>query len=145
MQYLIPSVISLDSSKIQLFKNQATCDPATILNGQDLQNINGPLICGAVDQNDFDLVHFCLTGSVSDVSQFVGLTVNTGGAFTPESRTIVSCVEDAGFGSCPDTAYRCQVDSDFNERQCVLSLECPDGTTITSCPNNTDCVGFGNS
>ena len=128
MQYSIPSVISLDSSKMHFFKNQATCDPATILNGQELAPNNSALDCGFV--TGANEVQICLSDSVDDPSQFEGLILADpfGGEMVIQNCTLGGSSMDCdGAG----VAYTCTGVNSINN--CVFTISCPDGTLISEC------------
>jgi hypothetical protein len=130
-QYLIPSSLLLDSSKLHLFRNQATCD-LNILNGEQLDNNPTLGSCGNADAAS-DTVEICLSDSVNDVSQFEGLILR---GFLGEEITIDSCV-DVGSGTggnCPGTAYVCtDIDGSISDDRCIVSIHCADGTELTDC------------
>lgn len=127
--YSVPSISSVDSSKLHFFKNQATCDPNTVLSGQGLGIDLLPGNCGTIS---FAAI-FCLDGFDNIADQLNGLVVN--GSLGAQVE-LSNCVA-VPFGCPSGSGYRC----DFAEaplvNQCVLSIECPDGTLIDSCPNQT--------
>jgi hypothetical protein len=133
--YFIPSVHSQDFSIFQFFKNQGTCDPATILNGEELQRFDDfpTAPCGFGQFDAANSIGFCLSGTVP-VDQLIGLTV-----FLSDNTSfeILSCEIDV-FPGCDDfggTFYDCSVNGAPSDL-CVTHIECPDGTLITQCNND---------
>jgi len=139
--YITPSIQDHDFSRFQFAKNQATCDPATVINGEDFAIEFDFGTCGfGVNDNRADI---CLSGDVNDVSQLESLILrdNFGGQFV-----ISSCSEGGttfGTADCDGTAYRCSGSGDLNGN-CILSMTCPDGTLISTCdPLNSNCSTDG--
>jgi hypothetical protein len=131
MQYLIPSIVSLDSSRMHLFRNQATCDPTTILNGQELIISDFPS-CGEADISDSNVVEICLSGPVNDITQLNGLVLTA--SSSNQQITIDSCVDFGTSIPCSGTAYRCTAVGGLSQSsRCILNIQCPDGTIITEC------------
>lgn len=131
MEYLIPSIISLNSSKIHLFKNQATCAPGFVPLAQDSDGF-----CGYTDFGLGNQVELCLTDPAFDPSLLEGLIVNTtiGGPFVTSN-----CSQSDPFNDCDDTGYLCDVNGAAVDA-CVTSLECPDGTVIATCGDVSGCL-----
>ena len=137
MQYLIPSIISLDSSKMHLFKNQATCGPE-ILGSVELSETDfGDNFFGCGFALKGDQVQICLTGSIDD-NLLDGLTVNTSNG---SSFVTSNCSLGDPFDECDAVSYVCDVDGTTGPG-CVTSLECADGTLIDTCENNSVCTNF---
>jgi hypothetical protein len=139
MPYLIPSVVLLDSSRLHLFKNQATCESGLVTFSQE--TIGGSGHCGFAGQGfgpGSNQVVICLTDPSLDPILLEGFTVNTtGGSFV-----MSNCSQNDPDAVCNNgTGYLCDVnDTDTLDDDCVLSLECPDGTLITTCGNSSICV-----
>lgn len=138
MQYSIPSIQSLESSNLQLFKNQATCGPGFVTLSQE--GIGGLGHCGFAGQGfgpGSNQVVICLTDPGIDPNLLEGLTVNTtGGSFLTSN-----CSQNDPDAVCNNgTGYLCDVnDTDTLDDDCVLGLECPDGTVITTCGSSSVC------
>lgn len=127
--YLIPSLISLDSSKIHLFRNQATCPSLTL----DLEDTGIGGECGIAFDNDATTL--CLSEAV-DPSLLVGLILDMD--LQPD-QTIISCTLDGVDDGCP-AQYECIVTPGFENIGCVNNIRCSDGTIINSCPNQDACA-----
>jgi hypothetical protein len=130
-EYFIPSIKSEDFLKLRFFKNQGTCNI-----GADLTEINGNGFCGIASGGNSA---FCLSGSEDLSDALEGLILDlTGG----ETATIANCISvdksDCGSG----LLYICNI-SGISGSECVESLDCPDGSEITSCPDNTGCGNLG--
>jgi hypothetical protein len=131
--YFIPSVKSEDFSKLYFFKNQGTCNIGAEL--VEIENVDSTPqgFCGAaVDGN----AAFCLSGTedLSDLLEGNILNLTGGG-----SATIDSCISIDKGGDCPGGLfYICNI-SGFSGSECVESLDCPDGTQITECPDSDNC------
>lgn len=130
MKYSRPSVISLDSSKMHLFRNQATCDPQTVLNGQDLAPSSSN-DCGFV--TGANEIEICLSGLVNDLSQFQGLILENPQSFGGQ-MVIDSCNLGGSIASClGGVLYTCTGVNSIPSNECVFSINCPDGTLISEC------------
>jgi hypothetical protein len=127
-QYYIPSLTSLDSSKLHLFKNQATCPSLTL----GLEDTGGPSECG-IAQNPGQTT-LCLS-EFTDPSVLVGLILDYD--FQPD-QTIVSCTFDGADDGCP-AQYECNVTPGFENVACINNIRCSDGSIIASCPNQNAC------
>jgi hypothetical protein len=128
--YSIPSITSLDSSKLHFFKNQATCDPLTILNGQQLSATDST-DCGFVTgTNEIEL---CLSGPVADVGQFEGLILENPQSFGGQ-MVIANCTLGGSTVNClGGVLYTCTGANTIPDGECVFSINCPDGTLISEC------------
>ena len=133
MQYLIPSIISLDSSTMHLFKNQATCAPGIFT----LEESPNGGYCGYGNyQGNSDRVLICLAESI-DEDLLEGLTVQT---IDGNSFETINCESFDIFNECPNEGYACTVDGDYAGPTCVHRLRCPDGTLVDTCPDSSDCL-----
>lgn len=127
-QYYVPSLTSLDSSKLHLFRNQATCPSLTL----DLEDTGGPSECG-IAQNPGQTT-LCLS-EFSDPSVLVGLILDYD--FQPD-QTIVSCTFDGANAPCA-AQYTCNVTPGFSGPACVNNIQCFDSTLIAVCPIQNAC------
>jgi hypothetical protein len=137
--YVVPSVECHDFSRFQFAHNQATCG-ADLLGGATLEEANdnfGGGYCGYGDYDDPNDLFICLTASV-DENLLEGLTANTtsGGPFV---TTNCSLSADT-FDECDGVAYQCEVNGNYTgTNQCLISLECPDGTVLDfACPDTSN-------
>jgi hypothetical protein len=126
---------SLDLSKLHLFKNQATCAPGFVTLTQEG---GGPGL-GFCAFTGFGLpastVQLCLTDPTIDPTLLEGLTVNmTGGG----SFITSNCSQGDPLNECSVAGYSCDVNG-ATISECVTSLECPDGTVITTCGDVGGC------
>jgi hypothetical protein len=128
-QYCIPSLTSLDSSKLHLFKNQATCPSLTLGLEDTGVQINE---CGIAFDNDRTTL--CLSEAV-DPSLLVGLLLDID---VQPDQTIISCTLDGADDGCP-AQYECFVTPGFESIGCVNNIRCADGTLIASCSIQNAC------
>src|SRR5574341_1111254 len=125
-EYLTPFIQSSDLVNFHFARNQATCDTG-ILNNEDLV---GSLVIGAGCGIGFGTqVQFCLSGLVPN-NQVEGLTVVLSGGISFE---ILACGPSAFTCQPGDASYTCQISGNLPQTVCVVSLECEDGTILTTC------------
>ena len=133
--YLTPSIKLHDFSKFQFAQNQATCGPE-ILGGATLVDDNfGSPACGFGDTGT-NQVNICLSSAI-DSNLLEGLTVNTTDG---NSLVISNCSPGYPSGNCPSGGFICTANGIFGGgNPCIINLECPDGTNVTTCNDFSAC------